>query len=78
MNFQLTKEFIEKLELLIQNNDLKSIEQVLEKLLPPDIAEIFTSIDFYKAKYFTLKIKFLFSMLQKSIKNIQYYYKHDG
>ena len=43
MNFQLTTDFIRRLELLINNNDSKAILNRYADLLAPDIAEIITN-----------------------------------
>ena len=51
MNFELTKEFISKVELLIQNKNDKSIKTICEDLLAPDVAEILKSLKFDQAKY---------------------------
>ena len=61
MNFQLTKSFIEKIELLIRQKDIESIKKALNPLLPPDVAELLKAINFNHAKYlwvlFTEEIK---------------------
>ena len=51
MNFQLTKKFLNEIELLINNNDSKAILNLCEDLLAPDIAEIITSLNFTEAKF---------------------------
>ena len=51
MNFQLTKQFLNQIELLIKHNDSNTILNLCEDLLAPDIAEIITSLDFQDAKF---------------------------
>ena len=51
MNFQLTTDFIRRLELLINNNDSKAILNHCADLLAPDIAEIITNLKFKDAKF---------------------------
>ena len=51
MNFQLTKEFIESIELLIDQNNNTQLIKKFDNCLAPDIAEILQALDFEKCKY---------------------------
>ena len=51
MNFELTKEFILKIELFIQEKDANSIKEICKNLLAPDVAEILKVLKFHEAKY---------------------------
>jgi magnesium transporter len=51
MNFQLTEEFIESVELLIDQNNNTQLIQKFNNCLAPDIAEILRALDFEKCKY---------------------------
>ncbi len=51
MAFQLTKEFIEKIEFLIEKRDTDSIKNKLKTILAPDVAEIIQTLDFNKSEY---------------------------
>ncbi len=51
MNFQLTKEFIHELELLINHQENEAIIKKCAELLAPDIAEILQLLNFEQAKY---------------------------
>jgi magnesium transporter len=56
MQFELTKEFIEQLQELIEQNKQAQIEQLIEDLHPADIAEIMENIDMEEAKYLYLML----------------------
>jgi len=51
MHFQLTKKFIEEIELLIQNKNTDSLKNMFSELLAPDIAEILKILDSNQSKY---------------------------
>lgn len=51
MNFQLTKSFLKKIKILIQNNKSKDIVLLCEHLLAPDVAEIIENLSFTEAKF---------------------------
>ena len=51
MNFQLTKDFIKKISLLIETKNNSELSKIFSKLLAPDIAEILELLDFEKSKY---------------------------
>ena len=51
MNFQLTKEFIELIELLITQQKNGELIKIFDGLLAPDIAEVLELLDFKKSKY---------------------------
>jgi magnesium transporter len=51
MNFQLTKSFLKKIKILIQNNKSNDIILLCEHLLAPDIAEIIENLSFTEAKF---------------------------
>jgi magnesium transporter len=51
MNFELTKDFIEKIELFIQEKNDASIKSICKNLLAPDVAEILKILKFDEAKY---------------------------
>ena len=51
MNFELTKEFILKIELLIKEKDTDSIKTTCANLLAPDVAEILKVLKFDESKY---------------------------
>ena len=50
MNFQLTNDLIEQIELLIQEKNNSELTKVCDKLLAPDIAEILEVLEFEKSK----------------------------
>ena len=49
MNFKLTKEFIDDLEILIINKKVNTIKTLFCELLAPDVAEIITILNHYIA-----------------------------
>ena len=51
MNFQLTKKFIELIELLITQQKNGELIKIFDGLLAPDIAEVLELLDFKKSKY---------------------------
>ena len=51
MNFQLTKEFIELIELLITQKKNSELIKLFDRLLAADIAEVLEVLDFEKSKY---------------------------
>ena len=51
MNFQLTKDFIKKISLLIETKNNSELSEIFSELLAPDIAEILELLDFEKSKY---------------------------
>tara|TARA_B100001250_G_scaffold116455_1_gene98730 strand:- start:11798 stop:13141 length:1344 start_codon:yes stop_codon:yes gene_type:complete len=51
MNFQLTKEFIELIELLITQKKNSELIKLFDRLLAADIAEVLEVLDFGKSKY---------------------------
>ena len=51
MNFQLTEEFIESVELLIDQNNNTQLIKKFDNCLAPVIAEILQALDFEKCKY---------------------------
>ncbi len=50
-NFELTREFVDELKLLIENQDNESVSRVLEELHPADIAELYEELNMDEAKY---------------------------
>lgn len=54
MQFELTKERIDKLQELIGQNDKEQIEKILDDLHPADIAEVMVNLDMDEAKYIYL------------------------
>lgn len=54
MRFELTREFIDKLLLTIEQNSKEKAKQLLQDLHPADIAEIYKEIDIEEAKYLYL------------------------
>ena len=51
MQFQLTTEFIEELKIAIEKNEQTLIEEKIDELHPPDLAEIFNELDPEEAKF---------------------------
>jgi len=51
MNFQLSTDFITKIESLIDNRNQEHLIQICQKLLAPDIAEILKALSFQNSKY---------------------------
>ncbi len=54
MNFELNREFIDNLRMLIEANDEKQVAELLEELHPADIAEIMDALNMEEAKYIYL------------------------
>ena len=50
-NFELTREFVDQLQLLIENKDEQALTEILEDLHPADIAEIYEELSLDEAKY---------------------------
>jgi len=50
-NFELTREFVEELKSLIENQDNEAVSGILEELHPADIAELFEELNIDEAKY---------------------------
>ncbi len=57
MPFELTREFIGNLRELIEQNDEKSVADLLSNLHPADIAEIFDELNIEEAKYLYLHVE---------------------
>ncbi|MFO8002129.1 MAG: magnesium transporter [Marinilabilia sp.] len=51
VNFELTREFVDELKNLIEEQDSESVSQILEELHPADIAELFDELNIDEAKY---------------------------
>lgn len=51
MQFELTDEFFERLQLAIDSKDEAFIESQLKELYPPDIAEIFNKLELEQVKF---------------------------
>ncbi len=51
VNFELTREFLEELRALIENQDSESVTQILDALHPADIAELYEELNIDEAKY---------------------------
>jgi magnesium transporter len=60
VQFELTDEFLTKLQEAIDNNDTAYVESQLKELYPPDIAEIFNELDLEQ-------VKFLYKYLDEQI-----------
>ncbi len=60
MQFELTDEFFERLQLAIDSKDEPFIESQLKELYPPDIAEIFNKLELEQ-------VKFLYNYLDEQI-----------
>ena len=56
MPFELTREFVSNLRELIEQNDEKSVADLLSNLHPADIAEIFDELNIGEAKYLYLHV----------------------
>jgi magnesium transporter len=56
MQFELTKDYIEQLQELIEQNKQAQIEHLIEDLHPADIAEIMENLDMEEAKYLYLML----------------------
>lgn len=50
-NFELTREFVDDLKVLIENQDNESVSGILEELHPADIAELYEELNMEEAKY---------------------------
>jgi magnesium transporter len=50
-NFELTREFVDDLKALIDNQDNEAVSQVLDELHPADIAELYDEFNIDEAKY---------------------------
>lgn len=50
-NFELTREFVDELKALIDNQDNEAVSQILEDLHPADIAELYDELNIDEAKY---------------------------
>jgi magnesium transporter len=50
-NFELTREFVDELKVLIDNQDNESVSRILEELHPADIAELYEELNMEEAKY---------------------------
>ena len=50
-NFELTREFVDELRLLIDNQDNESVSRILDELHPADIAELYEELNIDEAKY---------------------------
>ncbi|PWE01068.1 magnesium transporter [Marinilabilia rubra] len=50
-NFELTREFVDKLKALIENQDNEGVSQILEDIHPADIAELYEELNIDEAKY---------------------------
>jgi len=51
VNFELTREFLDELRGLIENQDNESISRILDELHPVDIAELYDELNIDEAKY---------------------------
>ncbi len=51
MNFELTREFLDELKGLIENQDKEAVSKILEELHPADIAELYQELNIDEAKY---------------------------
>ena len=50
-NFELTRELVDQLQLLIENKDEQALTEILDDLHPADIAEIYEELSLEEAKY---------------------------
>ncbi len=50
-NFELTREFVDKLKTLIETQDNEAIAKILEELHPADIAEVYEELNLEEVKY---------------------------
>ncbi|MBZ4675524.1 MAG: mgtE [Anaerophaga sp.] len=50
-NFELTREFVDELKSLIENQDNEAVSEILDELHPADIAELFEELNIEEAKY---------------------------
>ncbi len=50
-NFELTREFVDELRILIENQDNESVSRILDELHPADIAELYEELNIDQAKY---------------------------
>lgn len=54
MQFEITREYIDKLKDLVENNDVKEVEKLMEELHSADIAEVMDDLSIDEAKFIYL------------------------
>ena len=51
MAFQLTKEFVEKIKILVQEKESEELHLIFNEVLAPDIADLLQALEFEQSKY---------------------------